>query len=307
MLRLFGWLAGSKPPSAKGWRGANGNARKFRREKRENLDKILDLVVKMLDGQFFCERLTGWTQFVACMVAIHTLDVHYCLPSICEKLAQKAKAEKTSTEAKWRRNKEWMEESEHRSLMWRILRDFHLCVHEEKEPEEVVDQLLALPMPPGRKTVSEQEEAARLQRAIDAEEGDGFDLFEESDDGNADEFWKNYEPPRRQVVNTEPEAQQEEPQFWVNCGPSRRQVVNTEPEAQQEEPGPSRKRPREEEAWEAELEEVSRRCVKLTPLRDNIRSLVVTYAKLLQQELPEKRGEPRVWIDAAHADVHPYG
>jgi len=75
LLKLCNWLVNSKPPAATGWTGMRGHARKF---KGEMDDRLQELAMGMISGTWWHKQLTGWTQFAACMIAIH----HMCKDNV---------------------------------------------------------------------------------------------------------------------------------------------------------------------------------------------------------------------------------
>jgi hypothetical protein len=70
------------------------------------------------------------------------------------------------------------------SPLWELLDTLEGCFEYGRAPGNALFQLKLLGIPPGFKSSAEQKEAERLQRAMDAEREDDFDIGEVVDDGS---------------------------------------------------------------------------------------------------------------------------
>ena len=207
VLQLHFWLADCKPPATSSWL-TFVNRLKMTSEKGE-LSSLAQFTRRMVAGDFWRKQLTSWQEIVACLLAaLHlcTDDKHLCAARRVlkekeaendrmryamwkrdfregehEPLLEDMPRRDVCDEARWELIYDWLEAG-YTSSMWMLLDTLNGCVVNESAPGDALAQLKQLGIPPGFKSSAEQKEAERLQRAMDAEKDDDFDIGEVVDE-----------------------------------------------------------------------------------------------------------------------------
>ena len=205
LLKLHFWLADSKPPTAGSWLTFTTQLK----TQDDAAESLFDMTRRMVRGDFWRKQLHGWKEIVACILAALYMqkdDIHI-------RAADRIRMSKKSyndalRKAMWERDFRKGEHEPHLEDMprrdvcdesrWQLI---HAWLNENCQQvysmllEECIDRgphralalLKQLDIPPGFKSSAEQKEAERLQRAMDAEKDDDFDIGDVVDEASDEE------------------------------------------------------------------------------------------------------------------------
>lgn len=209
---LIVYLIDSKPPSTQQWAGT---VHKLTME--DYQDSVHDLVKHMVVGRWQPStgrnRLIGWHEFIAALIALRKLTnedvqaeisrqvvqdcvtennnlqarMHARRVSEAESMGQeKPTLESTerrdiASESKWRKTAAYMNSEAISETLASIVALLYEAVDEvdTSKAKEVIAIWQALPVPPGHKTLAMRAEEERLMRARELAEEDGFEIESE--------------------------------------------------------------------------------------------------------------------------------
>lgn len=209
LLKLYFWLADCKLPSAASWTTFANQLTTTD----DAVESLFELTRRMVLGDFWRRQLTGWKELVACLLAA----LHLCKDNkhLCavERIMQAKKKENDDmrramwkrdfrkgeheplledmprkdvcNESHWQLVGAWLENNSQfawGSPLWELLDSLDSCLEHGSMSHWTLEEFKKLEIPPGFKSSAEHKEAARLQRAMDAEREDEFDLGDVVDD-----------------------------------------------------------------------------------------------------------------------------
>ena len=309
VLKLCNWLANSKLPSRSNWTGQRGNARKLKDDDFHGV--ILSTAEGMMIGTYWRKELSGWREFVACMIALRHMFKHAPLNCMVRDILSACKEEKRKMydsllkrevelwsaqkdagpmptlelimrrksldygEAKWDSICEYILDASElngpNKIVLQALAALKICVDTEESPSQVLDVLKFMKTPPGYMSREAIKEAERLQRAKDAEDDD--DWFDKSEEEVSAAAPQEKGDYSRSFQDRLLASSTPSPVLEVGPPPQTERAKRSREEAFPEVDDP---------VGEEESERILReKYNKLAGLRQNIMSLIETYGAML--------------------------